>query len=296
MPDNKNGLLSKNAFLPLFDMNITRPTLLDNFYSSAPQTQENAWAARQRETELGLKEAYEQARLNSMNTDRIMLAKFDFEALKREWEKNPEVDQDLIRFPELTRKSAERHKTSPDKSKAYKILGELFHLWFTEKAADGSYSDKVYYMPWHWSVDFSLAQEALADLKNNLFNTAAIATFDGKLKEYVKNVKNEAPFDFTTLPPAQWNQASYQARSVLPSDTDLFYAIYPQTIPLGRFTINALPKGYVQRLGERRSRICLTDVYLFVNDSFDFEGDQRLGIWNFMPRACLAMICAPGIS
>lgn len=49
---------------------------------------------------------------------------------------------------------------------------------------------------------------------------------------------------------------------------------------LGAYTIRALAKGHVQICDDNSREITVTDLYFYVHDLFQFEGDQILGYWS----------------
>lgn len=68
-----------------------------------------------------------------------------------------------------------------------------------------------------------------------------------------------------------------------------------QYYALGDFTINALPEGYVQPKANGKYEICVNKVYFFINDSFNFEGNEPLGIWYLDYDPAISTLLSPFI-
>ncbi len=88
--------------------------------------------------------------------------------------------------------------------------------------------------------------------------------------------------------PRNWSDISYQARSTYKYDIQHMksyksFTPSPQYMALGNFSINAIPEGYVQPKGNGKYDICINKVYLFINDSFNFDGHELLGFWELDP-------------
>lgn len=60
-----------------------------------------------------------------------------------------------------------------------------------------------------------------------------------------------------------------------------FAFMRPQYWALGNFSINALPQGTIIPLEGGGHRICVSDVYLFIHDTFNFEVFGELGLWDY---------------
>lgn len=96
-------------------------------------------------------------------------------------------------------------------------------------------------------------------------------------------------FYFWNTSPYDWSAISYQSRRT--DNWDIFFDtaknldLSSQYIGLGNFSINAIPEGYVQPKGNGRYDICVNKMYSFINDVFNFDGDQTYGAWDLYPQA-----------
>lgn len=154
--------------------------------------------------------------------------------------------------------------------------------------ANAKFNPDVFWTSWSWATAPGPAQEAIANLKLNLGleNIAARNALMSHLERLGKLGTEIQEFDFTASAPHEWDTLSYQARSInfLPDGQRQAHGhipiLWPQYWALGSFTVNALPKGVVIPLSGGGHRICISDVYLFISDNVNFEGDQKLGFWN----------------
>lgn len=175
---------------------------------------------------------------------------------------------------------------------ALRHLRDTFLTYFSTPI-DKSVRPDIQWIDFKFATDYEHAQAALEDLEKNLLNTAAKAKLEEKLREAGAFGKEKKDFYFWNVDPYSWPDISYQARSVqhilpknlppqhgLPLSQPGVFGLIPQYAALGDFTINAIPEGYVKPKGNGEYEICVKNVYLFVNDVFNFEGNEPLGRWD----------------
>lgn len=56
--------------------------------------------------------------------------------------------------------------------------------------------------------------------------------------------------------------------------------LYLDQIAENEFILST-PKGYVKELPNGKHEICISDVFLFIDDQFNFDGNAPLGRWDF---------------
>jgi hypothetical protein len=97
-------------------------------------------------------------------------------------------------------------------------------------------------------------------------------------------VNQQADFDFSQKPPHEWLKWSFNFISVrrqwLPDvEEDFSFMADGLQASLASFALRALAKGQVQRTGENKYRITITDCYVFAHDEFAFEDDDYFSDW-----------------
>ncbi len=134
------------------------------------------------------------------------------------------------------------------------------------------------------------AHEAMRDPKNLFTENAKTGILsqleaDGKLKPGAK-------FDYTQGEMQDWHKGHFQHQTI--TDWDIVKD-FPspraegQLASLGRFTVYAVPKGFVSEDGKE---VHITGVGLSIRDSFDFEDSQYLGFWDRQGKSFSAL---PGV-
>lgn len=165
-------------------------------------------------------------------------------------------------------------------SVAMGILSDYWPRWFGGKANTfANYNRDVYWVPWHFFMGDDYIDEVKNDLIDNLFNTKAQDQLRFELRKIKKFDNQINDFDFTAEDPLMWKKVAYQSRSLN------FYwhpsAIFkPQYWALGDFSMQALPKGTVIPLDGGGYRICVSEVYLHLHDTFNFAGSAPLAVWD----------------
>lgn len=248
----------------------------------------NVAVPRLSEAEAGIQNALENAFINTQNAQRLMLARMDYSHAPWPLDRLSGGERELIKFP-LIAKNEAKLATNPDMRRAWKILEDCFYLWFTNYATDNSApSPWAYAIPWEWATGYDIAQDALNDLLDNLLNDTAKKVLENRLKDIAQSSKEVIRFDDTAYPPGQWRERSYQFRSVKHNPhpirgikTVLYEDSRARYYALGDFTIRALAKGAVHPLKDGGHEICVNNVYLFLDDAFNFDGDGKLGFWDF---------------
>lgn len=219
----------------------------------------------------------------------ILLQQMDFERIKKELAANlSDTDIKIMRLPgglgEMARETIFKENTI-----AYNHLQRCLYNYFTSSLATGE-TAPIQWISYPFAVNYLAAQKTLRDLNNNLFNEKAKNKLIEKLVEAGAFGNERREFYFWNTSPRNWSEMSYQARSVkfsMLSDgiPSLFSLDLPaQYTALGDFTINALPEGSVEPLGNGKYRITVTRMYYFVNDMFNFENWAYLGSWNLNQR------------
>lgn len=207
------------------------------------------------------------------------------------------IDQKIIRMPEKMQKMIDAGAKG-DRLTAFTHLRDSFINYFTTPTDDSVVPD-IQWIDFPFAVNYEPAQIALDDLRQNLFNNAAMLKLLEKLNAagaFGDKVQN---FYFWNSDPQYWSDISYQARSAkymnwsfpqIPGTLQrieegcnklLFNEeLPPQYLALGDFTINALPEGRVTPKGNGKYEICIDKVFIFINDRFNFEGEEYLGKWD----------------
>lgn len=182
---------------------------------------------------------------------------------------------------------------------------ELMELWFKLPAREMNIDEKTgkinanvfpeeytntTMFTWSWLEQFDNVQKGLCELKKALNNKAARRELTGKFTEYIASHKNITfPFivENSTSPKAvhfdwyyQHVLVEYQFKKSLEVN-DSLDDLYGS---LGNFGIYAaVTKGKITRLSNRSASnsylIHITEVAIYMRDTYDFIGSQYLGHW-----------------
>lgn len=168
--------------------------------------------------------------------------------------------------------------------KAFTHLHDCFFNYFSTPL-DERVKPDIQWINFPFIMNYPPAQAAMKDLRANLFNDAALKKLMEKLGEAGAFKDEKTEFNFWNTDPTNWSEISFQSRKVKLFSPSILRSIRTLDLPaqywaLGDFTINAIPEGYVERLKNGKYKICINKIYYFINDSFNFEGDEPLGPWN----------------
>lgn len=215
-------------------------------------------------------------------------------------EKLSDFEKELLSLPEVLQKEINSN-TDPGYIKFLTHIRDSIFNYFSTPV-DKTIVPDIQWIDSQFALDAPIARQALADLRANLFNTAAVENLQEKLREAGAFGQVKTPFYFWHTSPYNWDDMSYQMRPVewndiwqgqwfraLSDRTFVNIKSEPLTMPnnrlqpqygaLGNFTINAIPEGYVEPKGNGKYDICVQKMYYFINDSFNFEGFEELGPW-----------------
>lgn len=210
--------------------------------------------------------------------------KLDFDMVSKFLEPDlSSIDKRILRMPEKLQKMID-NATDDDYITAFAHLRDCFYNYFSTPTDENTRPD-IQWIEYPFAAKYPLAQKALQNLKNNLFNSKALNKLVEKLQEAEAFDNERKDFYFWNTEPYNWSDISYQSRSIQHSWDNLpiqwsRYIITPQFYALGDFTINAIPEGYVQPKKNGKYDICINKMYFFINDSFNFEDFEYLGPWN----------------
>lgn len=236
--------------------------------------------------ELALAEAFAEKDLNPPE----FLKKMEFENVKEKlYPKMSTLEKKILSLPEYFDDLLRKELAKKDKNEnfiiAYRHLRDCFRDYLASSIGDPNEPD-IRWIDYDFGVDYAPAQKALKDLTANLWNEAAMNNLIQKLgKAGALTDKPEyVNFNLWNTDPKNWSDMSYQARSVKYLNRPVLDSWERKFLPaqywaLGDYTINALPEGRVRYVGNGEHEICLDKVYYFINDSFNFEGNEPLGPW-----------------
>ncbi|WP_409524482.1 DUF6402 family protein [Nitrincola sp. MINF-07-Sa-05] len=139
---------------------------------------------------------------------------------------------------------------------------------------------------WHWLNQFSRVAEAEQSLHSRLVNSAAMEELENKFHaQLIANarLREQSSRGSVLIRCRDVIEAhslwQFQLADVLygrPRDMDDLYGA------LGRFTVYAAVNiGQVQSLGSNRYRLSVSEIAVYVRDTYEFIDSQYLGHWNF---------------
>ena len=179
-------------------------------------------------------------------------------------------------------------KSEADNAFGYLYLKEMIEKWLADK--EGS----PYFVDWNWVHSHYPVQLVYNDLVNNALNEAAKKVLTERLQTLKDNNQLNTEFDFTKYT-NQWDKWYINYRSVRSSkiysnltideiseDRILYNPLFCPSLyaALCAFNLRVLPKGRIEHLSGNRYKVTITELYTYVSDSFDFEGEQSLGYWS----------------
>lgn len=209
--------------------------------------------------------------------------RLDFEGIKRFLDQNlSDFERELLRLPEVL-----QNEINNGGDKDYLTL--LIHLRdcfcrYFSTPTDKTILPGIQWIDGSFIKDYYFAQNAIADLRNNLFNTKAKNNLVDKFKDAKAFNGQDVDFYMWNTNPYNWDDMSFQSRAIkwesfpfiwlfvkglytkllsnfnidkltMPSDT-----VPTQYGALGNFTINALPEGKIIYKGHNQYDICINKV------------------------------------
>ncbi|MBD5642174.1 MAG: hypothetical protein HDQ91_07140 [Desulfovibrio sp.] len=232
--------------------------------------------------EAGIRAAFEHARMKSSNREILAIAKANYDhlynSIKDLTYAREEDDIRILLLPKLLDRMIERERDEIRKFHL-EFLRNSFYLWLSEKVSFEPNFNFLYY-PYHMILDYQTGNEAHKMHLQKFFNAQAREVIRNRLKNAGLFSDRKEYFDYTQGHPSNWHSDAHQNTSVKhgfhTSNIDI-----PQFQALGDYSLGALAKGYTMPAGNGKHYICISNAYSFVNDSFDFEGIQWLGNWDF---------------
>ncbi|GGB51500.1 hypothetical protein GCM10011502_25790 [Oceanisphaera marina] len=217
-----------------------------------------------------------------------------------------EVDySDVFNPPEVS-KTSKTSKTS-NKNKEYRVTdipstmrkklnweksADVMDLWFSLPAREMTREEKLgktlkfpkeyintTLFPWSWLSGFSQVQEGLAQLNNNIFSPDAQKTLKRKCQEMFasRRVGDNYLWDGDIWSLHNNWQFQLQVISYQLFNVDDLYG------SLGNFAIYAaITSARIKRkAGTNIASVHISEIGVYMRDTFEFIGDQYLGHWDF---------------
>jgi hypothetical protein len=141
---------------------------------------------------------------------------------------------------------------------------------------------------WEWLEKFKKAREGEDDLKNRLHNTAAKNALKSKFEKYLSNDSANRRTSHTIQnelnAKALHSDWQYQRKSInyVPFDNidDLYGSLgsFGLYAAVTKFTITKLTNHIIT---SNQYSIHITEVGIYMRDTYDFNGNQYLGHWSF---------------
>lgn len=189
-------------------------------------------------------------------------------------------EMNMLKLADFVANEKYKFLFAPGMETAMGILRDYWPRWFGGRAnIPAKYNTDLYWIPWSFFMEDDYINRVKDDLVANTLNPKALDSIYTELKTSGKIGDEISDFNFTDEHPLMWNRLAYQLRSAR-FGFRLGSFKKPQYWALGNFSINALPEGTVIPLERGGHRICVTNVYLFIHDTFNFEGFADLGYWD----------------
>ena len=191
----------------------------------------------------------------------------------------------LIRaMPDIAAAEAAR-ESNEDDAQGWLYLRDMFKKWLSGPAnADAAANPDPFWVDWDWIMRFWRAERSYDKFVSpihskgaqNIYNKPARNQLAVYLQEDGKFTAKREEFDYTTLPWQRWLSRSFNYRVVRAG-----LAADGLQAAMGAFTLRALAKGYVEPNTDGTHTIHVTGCSVFVYDTFNFEGDESYGYWNY---------------
>lgn len=191
-----------------------------------------------------------------------------------------ELDRLLVCLPEIAAAMAERTKNSADRQ-GWLYLHEMFLKWFSGPAnSNAENCDEPLWIDWDWLMRQEEARSLYTKLKETILNENARRALARMLLRDGKFTKQREIFDYTAADPRQWAKAQHQFARGGGYSPELLVNMTGLFVALGEFSMYGFARGYVEPLPDGRHRIHVTGASAALHDTFNFDGNQYLGLWN----------------
>lgn len=194
-----------------------------------------------------------------------------------------EGDDIILATPDIAlQESKDEDKDSNDQIGWYN-LSVLLKRWISASAyilddTDISNGTAPYYslnLDWSWYMSYSRFADAYNDLVQNTLSE------DG-LKQLVKRLKQDGvwdkggDFDFSSKPENEWELWYSNFRVV----SQPFLIVDGMTALLAGHSLRSLVKGTVTKNDDGSTTIECKNIYIYMDDRFNFNGEQDYGWWS----------------
>jgi uncharacterized Zn-binding protein involved in type VI secretion len=180
---------------------------------------------------------------------------------------------------------------------------ELMELWFSLPAKKMTDNEKIgkteaseypaeytntTMFTWEWLEKFKKVREEEGDLKNRLNNSAAKNALKRKFAKYLNNYSTDIPLPHTIQNElnavALHSEWQYQRKSINYVPFDDIDDLYGSLGSFGLYA--AVTKCTITKLTNHivtpnHYSVHVTEVGIYMRDTYDFNGNQYLGHWNF---------------
>ncbi|SPT70981.1 DUF6402 family protein [Anaerobiospirillum thomasii] len=195
------------------------------------------------------------------------------------------VDEVIFYTPQIARHEALKDTLLEKDQKGWLELSKMLAKWISGPAYELQTSDvkngtaPIFMMSlgYEW---FSLYPRWLYEYRNLTIN-ALNEKGKAQLVKYLKQLdiwKTGGFFDFSAYLPKEWEKYYFNYKRVL--FADLHPYADGMTACLATHSIRALAKGNLTICDNGDREITVSELYFYVHDTFQFEGDDPLGCWS----------------
>lgn len=205
-----------------------------------------------------------------------------FEAVRDKLENAPGLsDKDalLLCLPEIAKAEADKCWTA-DNKKGWLYLQSMFHKWFSGKTnADAEMNGTPLWVDMEWILSYVRAAYAYDSLikQEYLLSEKAQATLAKILQEDKLLTQTYTHFDYLAKDWPHWKAKYFQqiiVHGMASVDADGLMAA------MGNFNFRTLVSGFTSPSEAGGHDITVTNVSVFVWDSFNFKDDEDLFFWS----------------
>lgn len=223
-----------------------------------------------------MRETMEDCQTEMKNRKMIKLANINYGKIIKELAHLKGINLKVLRMPELLEAMIKREDDS-ERKWHLEFLRDSLLLWISQKHSTSKNQNVLYY-PYHRILEYDRGRKSHETHINNFLNNNARKVIENRLTKRGLFTDKKEYFDYTSSHPSDWHSAAHQNTPVKHS---LFEFSTPQYQALGDYSLSGLVKGFTEPDSRGGHHICIANAYSLVNDSFDFDGFQWLGNWNF---------------
>ena len=160
------------------------------------------------------------------------------------------------------------------------LMGDTYELK-NEDVKSGTAPIYTLSLDWDWAFGYTRFKSSYNELQKEALNEAGRNILISRLKSESngKLWQDGGNFNFSEKSKEDWSKYYFNLREVGVLAFD-FNVIDGMTAVLANHTIRALAEGTIKVLDDGIREITVTNLYFYIDDRFQFEGEYNLRYWS----------------